>query len=60
MSPDVKQLEDELGTLRAQYAEAMLLLGLVEQARDFGHVHELLAEFRRPPDFPAHKNGEHR
>jgi hypothetical protein len=44
---------DELERLRAQNAELLLLLGLIEMARDFGHVHELLAEFRKAPDFPV-------
>lgn len=50
---DPALMHEELERLRAQNAEVLLLLGLVQQARDFGHVHELLAEFRKAPDFPV-------
>lgn len=51
--PVVASLVREVETLRAREAELWLLLGLIQQACDFGHVHELLDEFRKAPDFPV-------
>ena len=50
--PEPSLLHEELERLRTQNAELLLLLGLIQQARDFGHVQELLDEFAKLPDFP--------
>ncbi|HEY9411081.1 MAG TPA: hypothetical protein VIP77_15990 [Jiangellaceae bacterium] len=46
--------------LRAENAELRMLLGWIEQSHTLPHVKNLIAEFKKAPDFPAHKNGEHR